>query len=112
MEIKDILEKCDHTLLRVDCTSEEIREALKPVSDQVVEAVLAVLEQTPPELCADILARGIILTGGGARMRGLEPLIAAKTKISTMTAKEPEKAPALGIGKFLQSGRSSYLRPI
>lgn len=96
----------------IEVSSEEIREALTPVSDQIVEAVLTVLEQTPPELCADILARGIILTGGGARMRGLEPLIAAKTKIRTMTAKDPERAPALGIGKFLQSGRSSYLSPI
>ena len=95
--------------VEVEVASEEVREALAPVSSQVVEAVLSVLEQTPPELCADILARGIILTGGGARMRGLEPLLAAKTKIRTMTAKEPERAPALGIGRFLQGGRSSYL---
>ena len=69
------------------------------------------LEKTPPELCADILARGIILTGGGARMRGLEPLINARTNIRTMTAKEPDRALALGIGKFLSGSRSSYLLP-
>ncbi|MBR2752123.1 MAG: rod shape-determining protein [Lachnospiraceae bacterium] len=97
--------------VRAEISSEEIREALKPASAQIVEAIHAVLEKTPPELCADILARGIILTGGGARMRGLEPLINARTNIRTMTAKEPDRALALGIGKFLSGSRSSYLLP-
>ncbi len=94
-----------------EITSEEVRGALSDISAQIVDAVLSVLEQTPPELCADILSRGIILTGGGAKMRGLEPLISGKTKIRTMTAKDPVKALAIGMGRFLQNGRSSYLLP-
>ena len=97
--------------IEVEITSEQIRGALKEVSELILNAVITVLEQTPPELCADILSRGIILTGGGARMRGLEPLISSRTKIHTMTAKEPVKAVAIGMGRFLQNGRSSYLLP-
>ena len=93
----------------VEVSSEQIREALSPLSSQVVQVVQSVLEQTPPELCADILSRGIILTGGGSRMRGMEKLIETKTKIRTMTAGDPVRALALGIGKVLQNGRSTYL---
>ncbi len=93
----------------VEISSEQIREALSPLSSQVVQVVQSVLEQTPPELCADILSRGIILTGGGSRMRGMEKLIETKTKIRTMTAGDPVRALALGIGKVLQNGRSTYL---
>ena len=92
-----------------EITSEEIRRALTPLSDQVVELVQSVLEQTPPELCADILNRGIILTGGGSLMRGMEKLLESKTRIRTMTASDPVSALALGIGKVLSGGRSKYL---
>ena len=59
----------------VTVTSSETEEALRETSGKIVEAVVSVLEQTPPELSADILDRGIVLTGGGAMLRGLEELI-------------------------------------
>ena len=92
-----------------EISSEEIRKALAPLSAQIVEVVQSVLEQTPPELCADILNRGIILTGGGSQMRGMEKLLESKTRIRTMTASDPVSALAQGIGKVLQRGRSGYL---
>ena len=61
-------------------TSEEIREALKDVMGQILEAIHSVLEKTPPELAADVVERGIVLTGGGALLRGLEELIGEHTE--------------------------------
>lgn len=71
----------------VTVTSEETEEALKETTSQIVEAVHSVLERTPPELTADIAERGIVLTGGGALLRGLEELLESKTGINTMTAR-------------------------
>ena len=67
----------------VTVTSEETEEALKETTSQIVEAVHSVLEKTPPELAADVADRGIVLTGGGALLRGLEELIEEKTGINT-----------------------------
>ena len=91
----------------VTVTSSETEEALRETTAQIVEAVIAVLERTPPELSADILDRGIVLTGGGALLRGLEELIEAKTGINTMTAEDPMKVVAIGTGQFVEcmSGR-------
>ena len=83
-------------------TSEETEEALKETTSQIVEAVHSVLEQTPPELAADIADRGIVLTGGGCLLYGLEELIAEKTGITTMTAEDPMTAVAIGTGKFVE----------
>ena len=55
-----------------------------------------------PELAADIAARGIVLTGGGSLLRGLEDLIAYKTGINTMTAEDPMTAVAIGTGKYVE----------
>jgi len=91
----------------VTVTSEETEEALKETTSQIVEAVHSVLEKTPPELAADVADRGIVLTGGGALLRGLEELIEEKTGINTMTAEEPMTAVAIGTGKYIEflSGR-------
>ena len=72
-----------------------------------MEAVISVLERTPPELSADILDRGIVLTGGGSMLRGLEEMIEERTGINTMTAEEPMQVVAIGTGQFveLMSGR-------
>jgi len=83
-------------------TSSETEEALKETTSQIVEAVISVLERTPPELSADILDRGIVLTGGGAMLRGLEQLIEEKTGINTMTAEEPMQVVAIGTGQFVE----------
>lgn len=86
----------------VRVSSEETEEALKDITSQIVEAIHTVLEKTPPELAADIADRGIVLTGGGSLLRGLEDLIYSKTGINTMTAEEPMTAVAIGTGKYVE----------
>lgn len=86
----------------ITVTSEETEEALKESTSQIVEAVHNVLEKTPPELAADIADRGIVLTGGGSLLYGLEELIEDKTGITTMTAEDPMSAVAIGTGKFVE----------
>ena len=86
----------------VRVTSEETRDALKETTSQIVEAVHGVLERTPPELSADILERGIMLTGGGAKLRGLEEMIEERTGINTMTAEEPTQVVAIGTGEYVE----------
>ena len=66
------------------------------------ETIHSVLEKTPPELAADIADRGIVLTGGGSLLRGLEELISAKTGINTMTAEDPMTAVAVGTGRYVE----------
>lgn len=86
----------------VTVTSSETEEALRETTGQIVEAVIGVLERTPPELSADILERGIVLTGGGAMLRGLEEMIEERTGINTMTAEEPMKVVAIGTGQYVE----------
>jgi len=83
-------------------TSDEILDALHDSAMVIVEAVHNVLERTPPELAADIFERGIVLTGGGALLRGLDQLIEERTGINTMIAEEPMTAVAIGTGKFIE----------
>ena len=86
----------------VTVTSAETEEALKEATSQIVEAIHSVLEKTPPELAADIADRGMVLTGGGSLLQGLEELIEEKTGINTMTAEDPMTAVAIGTGKFIE----------
>ena len=86
----------------ISVSSEETEEALRETTSQIVEAVHSVLEKTPPELAADIADRGIILTGGGCLLYGLEELIEEKTGINTMTAEEPMTAVAIGTGRYVE----------
>mgnify|MGYP002545298893 CR=1 FL=1 len=96
----------------VTVSSEETEEALKEPTLQIVEAVHSVLEKTPPELAADVADRGIVLTGGGSLLRGLEELIEDKTGINTMIAEDPLTAVAIGTGKFIEfthdGGKSEF----
>ena len=86
----------------VTVTSTETEEALKEATSQIVEAIHSVLEKTPPELAADIADRGMVLTGGGSLLQGLEELIEDRTGINTMTAEDPMTAVAIGTGKFIE----------
>ncbi|MCR4716164.1 MAG: rod shape-determining protein MreB [Lachnospiraceae bacterium] len=86
----------------VTVTSDETLEALHDQVALVVDAVHSVLEKTPPMLAADIAERGIVLTGGGALLHGLEELLAEKTGINTMTAEDPLTAVAIGTGKYVE----------
>lgn len=73
----------------VEVTSEEVREAMSKSINQILEAIHSTLEVTPPEISADIIDRGIYLTGGGALIRGIDQLIADETKISVHVADDP-----------------------
>ena len=86
----------------ISVTSEETETALASTTNQIVDAIHSVLEKTPPELAADIADRGIILTGGGSLLNGLEDLIEEKTGITTMTADDPLTAVAIGTGKYVE----------
>lgn len=86
----------------VTVSSDETEEALREVTAQIVDAVHSVLERTPPELAADISDRGIVLTGGGALLHGLEELIEENTGITTITAEEPLTAVVVGTGKYIE----------
>ena len=86
----------------ITVSSEETEEALKESTMQIVEAIHSVLEKTPPELAADVADRGIVLTGGGALLRGLEELIEDRTGINTMTADEATTCVAIGTGRYVE----------
>ena len=86
----------------VTLTSEEIREALQDSVNAIVDAVHGILEKTPPELASDIAERGIVLTGGGSLLSGLEDIIAQKTGIQTMTAENPACCVAVGTGLYAE----------
>ena len=83
-------------------SSEDTEEALRETTSKIVDCIHSVLERTPPELAADIADRGIVLTGGGSLLNGLEDLICSKTGITTMTAEEPMTAVAIGTGKYVE----------
>lgn len=85
----------------VTVTNVETEEAMKEVVDQILDAIHNVLEITPPELTSDIAERGIILSGGGAMLRGLDELIETKIGINTLVAEEPLTAVAVGTGIYL-----------
>ena len=87
---------------KITVTSDETLEALELPCKQIVDSVHQVLEKTPPELAADIADRGIVLTGGGALLWGMEQLLEAKTGINTVTAENPMNCVAIGTGKFVE----------
>ena len=89
--------------MHITVTSEEIREALADPVNQILEAVKATLEKTPPELSADIMDHGIMLTGGGALLRGLDKLIADETGMPVNIADNPLDCVADGTGIYLES---------
>lgn len=88
----------------IEITSEDVREALyQPLSD-ILETIRMTLERTPPELLADIVDNGIMLTGGGALLRGIDRLISDETKIPVHVAGDPLNAVSLGTGMCLEKG--------
>ncbi len=79
----------------------EVREALAPILSQIVDGIAEVLEETPPELIADVLERGVLLTGGGALLPGLEQLIVERTHMPVIIAEDPLTSVVRGTGKVL-----------
>lgn len=86
----------------ITVTSEEIHEALSDTTAEIVDAICSVFEITPPELSADIMDRGIVLTGGGALLRGLEELITERIGVNTVTAEEAMTCVAIGTGRYVE----------
>ena len=87
----------------ITLTSSETSEALADPLSQIVSMVKAVLEKTPPELSADILDRGIALSGGGALLRGLDERLRRETSLPVIVAEDPLTAVVRGTGKVLES---------
>ncbi len=86
----------------IPVSSDETQEALKETTGQILDTICSVLEKTPPELAGDIVDRGIVLTGGGAMLNGLEELIEERTHINTITADEPMTCVAIGTGRYIE----------
>ena len=94
----------------VKVTSAEIREAISPNLEQIINGIKRTLEQTPPELSADIYDFGIMLTGGGALLKGFDRLINERTGIRVHKAKKPLESVCMGILRVIQSeGRMGNL---
>jgi rod shape-determining protein MreB len=87
----------------VTITSEEVCKAIAEPVDAIVQAVRIALEQTPPELAADIVDRGIVLAGGGALLRGLDQLLREETSLPITVVDDPLSTVALGSGKVLDN---------
>jgi len=88
-------------LSSMEITSEHLRDAMKHSLEEIVDALASVLEQTPAELAGDIVENGIVLTGGGALIRGLDKYISDAVKIPVYIAEDPLLAVAKGTGKAL-----------
>ena len=86
-----------------EVSSVEIREALNEAIVQIIEAVRQTLERTPPELSADILDRGVMLTGGGALLKGLDERIKMETNLPVHVAEDPLTAVVMGTGKVIDN---------
>jgi len=87
----------------VEMTTDQVAEALASPVSKIVDCVKKVLEECPPELAADIMDRGIVLTGGGAMLYGLDDLIHRETRISVGLADDAMSCVALGTGKALEN---------
>ena len=90
----------------IKVSTDEVAAALKDSVDRIVTCVKGVLEGTPPELAADIMDRGIVLTGGGAMLYGLDALIRKETDIPTSVADDPLSCVAIGTGKALEYSKN------
>jgi rod shape-determining protein MreB and related proteins len=85
----------------INVTDDEVREALDPAVCSIVNAVRVALERTPPELSADFIDRGIVLTGGGALLKNLDRRLTAETGLPVFVAEDPLTSVVLGAGKML-----------
>ena len=86
----------------IEVSSDEIRQALKDPINAIVEAVKRALERTPPELSSDILDQGIIMTGGGSMLKGIDQLIREQTSVPVNIAEDPLLSVVRGTGKVLE----------
>jgi len=94
-------DKVEGSLKSIEVTSKDIREAIKDPITEILEALKIILEQTPPDLAGDIVENGVVLTGGGALIRGLDKYLSEAIKLPVYIAENPLLAVALGTGKAL-----------
>ncbi len=102
------MEVCGRDLRRglavtIEVQSGEVREAIREPLSEIISMVKMTLEETPPELSADIFDFGIVLVGGGAMLPGIDQAISERTGIRTIIAKRPMEAVCMGLGRMLQS---------
>jgi rod shape-determining protein MreB len=83
-------------------TESEVREALSPILNQILEGIADVIEEAPPELLTDILERGILVTGGGAQLSGIDQLIVERTHMPVIVSEDPLTTVVRGTGKVLE----------
>jgi rod shape-determining protein MreB len=88
-------------ILTID--SEEVRKAISEQVETIVETVRSALEQTPPELAADIVDKGIVLTGGGALLKGIDTLLKDQTGVPVIITENPLTTVAVGSGRALDN---------
>ena len=87
---------------RLEIDSVEVRNALKDPITAIIEEIKNTFGKTPPELAADIVDRGIVMTGGGSLLKGLDKLIQKETGVPAIIAEQPEYCVALGAGKYFE----------
>ena len=87
----------------IEIHSEEIEQALRESVSMIVQAAKNVLEKTPPELSADIIDRGVIITGGGALLHGMDQIISEELKVPVFIAENPMDCVAIGTGIMLDN---------
>jgi rod shape-determining protein MreB len=88
---------------KLEIDSIEVREALQEPTNAVVDEIKKTLSQTPPELAADIVERGIVMTGGGSLLKGLPKLISKETGVPVILSEHPLLCVCLGAGRYLDS---------
>ncbi|MDR0628087.1 MAG: rod shape-determining protein [Treponema sp.] len=91
---------------RLEIDSVEVREALKDPITQIIDEIKATLGKTPPELAADIVERGIVMTGGGSLLKGLPKLVSKETGVPVIVAESPLNCVALGAGKYFEYAKN------
>src|SRR5690348_14347490 len=87
----------------ISVSEEEVKEALTDTVNSIIDAVKVTLEKCPPELSADIMDRGIVLTGGGALLRNLDKLLTSETGMPVIVAENPLDCVAIGTGEALDN---------
>jgi rod shape-determining protein MreB len=95
----------------ITVTSEEMQESLAEPVASVVDAVHNVLERTPPELASDIADRGMVMTGGGSLLYGLDKLLRERTGINAIIAEDAISCVAIGTGKYIEYLSSGKINP-
>ena len=87
----------------IKLTSSEIREALSPVLNEIINSVQETLEEAPPELVSDVMQKGIVITGGGSLLAGIDKAISEETKMPVVLADDPLSSVVKGTGKLLEN---------